>query len=169
MPTIVLRTTSTDEHFNGDCDYGAVEMATPLVTLCLRRIGRLRKAKKGDPDLFEMYYWDQSVVFFSWSDDLIEREDTEFEDEVDRVLADQGVYVSRTRIQIPEQHIQRVECVQMVVRDDAVAWTAIPKHSDVYVTTHEISVQQLREMAAAGGSVAEAQGRSSGTAAAEVR
>ena len=40
-----------------------------------------------------------------------------------------------------------VECGQMIVRDDGIAFLAIPKHCDFYVTTAEIPVPVLQEAA----------------------
>jgi hypothetical protein len=39
---------------------------------------------------------------------------------------------------VPDSQIDAVECAQMIVREEGIAFTAIPKHTDIYLTTAEI-------------------------------
>ena len=45
--------------------------------------------------------------------------------------------------QVRESHLARVECEQMIVRKNGIAFTAIPKHRDFRVSTAEISTEWL--------------------------
>jgi hypothetical protein len=51
--------------------------------------------------------------------------------------------------QVPEGHIVAVECAQMTVRDGGIAFTALLRHSDIYLTTAEIPREVLESALAA--------------------
>jgi hypothetical protein len=53
--------------------------------------------------------------------------------------------------QVSPHQIAAVECEQMIVRDDSIAFMAIPKHASFYVQTVEIPLAML-EAAATGAS-----------------
>ena len=53
--------------------------------------------------------------------------------------------------QVPSCQIAAVECGQMIVREDCIAFTAIPKHASFHVQTVEIPLAML-EAAATGAS-----------------
>ena len=44
-----------------------------------------------------------------------------------------------------EKQIALIECGQMIVRENGIAFTAIPKHTDFYVTTAEIPKEVLQQ------------------------
>ena len=46
-------------------------------------------------------------------------------------------------LSVPKNLVARVECAQMVVRETGIAFTAISKHTDFYVTTAEILKEVL--------------------------
>ena len=45
-----------------------------------------------------------------------------------------------------DSQIAAVECSQMIVRDGGIAFTAIPKHTGIYLTTAEIPKQVLESV-----------------------
>ena len=62
---------------------------------------------------------------------------------LEEILDRLGVDTKETLIAPPdfrvsESHIAAVECSQMVVRDDGIAFTALVRHADIYLTTAEI-------------------------------
>ncbi len=48
--------------------------------------------------------------------------------------------------QILESQIGGVECAQMIVREEGIAFNALLRHTDIYVTTAEISKQVLESV-----------------------
>jgi hypothetical protein len=122
-----------------------------LAALALRRIAALRAQKSVDPEIDETYYWTSCVecYFSPW----IAPEDAEAEVESACMAAaeslcegqreDDGVIEAPDSFQVPSCQIAAVECQQMIVRPDAIAFSAIPKHASFCVQTAELPLARL--------------------------
>ena len=119
----------------------------------------LREQKSLDPDVDETYYWAYVVEYFSpWVSLASTKEEVEPAVEVANVLDELGVEENEVltvpeSFWVPSCQIAAVECRQMVVRADCIAFTAIPKHASFHVQTVEIPLGTL-EAAATGASTA---------------
>lgn len=163
---LILNAHSSDENFNGDCDYAVVELTPALATQIRRRVALARKAGQQDSDLWEIYFWGSTAEFF----------DHEVLDACQEAVAATGkrrrskaardwltAFEQREYAVVPAgvdlnaHEAQRTECDQMIVRcspssnrpEFQIAWTAIPKHSDVDVTTGELPLKVMEELLAA--------------------
>ena len=54
---VVLKVTSSNENYNGGCEYALLDLTPDLASLALRRIAVLKEQKNLDPDIDETYYW----------------------------------------------------------------------------------------------------------------
>jgi len=151
---IILDTSSSDPDFNGDCDYAVVELTPELVDRIRRRMELARQAGRQDSDLLEMYFWDGAAEFYDTEavDACQEAMETdEAAQEWLKGLETDGHALVPAGADLVASQPQRVECNQMIVRcspssvnpEYEVAWTAIPKHSDVYVTTRDLPLAAL--------------------------
>jgi hypothetical protein len=62
----------------------------------------------------------------------------EFEELRERLQVEKHeMVVAADKFAVLKTHIARVECRQMVVREDGIAFSAIPNHTDFCVTTAE--------------------------------
>lgn len=152
---VVLKVWSSNPDHHGGCDFGLVEITPDLAKLALRRIEVLREQKALDSAVDETYYWDSAANFFSpWAGPAAGTTESEaaclkLEEELDLLEIDRHEVVTASGdFSVPQSHIARVECVQMVVREEGIAFTAIPRHSDSYVTTAEISQYALEQATA---------------------
>ena len=154
---IVLRVTSSNEHCNGGCEFAHVDLTPELGALALRRIATLRQQKALDPDIDEMYYWCYGFAgyFDPWAESSME--DKEVEDmgvAVEDMHAEIEIHQKEV-VRIPESFVvlpsqsAAVECEQMIVRRDSIAFTAIPKHASFRVETAEVPLTMLEAAAAA--------------------
>jgi hypothetical protein len=147
---IVLKVWSTDSHYSGGCDFAVVDGNTALLELALRRIRDLCDLKELDSSLSETYYWDSSAQYFS---PLINRASKsgsaleacfKLEQSIETLEIDtREVVVASDDFGVPESQIGAVECTQMIVRSGGIAFNALLKHSDIYVTTAEISKEMI--------------------------
>jgi len=146
---VALRISSSNEHSDGGCEFALVEVTPELAALALRRIAALRAQKSVDPEIDETYSWTSYVeCYFSPS---IAQEDAGAEAEAACLAAaeslcegeDDEVIELSGSFQVPSSQIAAVECQQMIVRQDAIAFSAIPKHTSFYVHTGEIPVAML--------------------------
>ena len=142
---IVLKVWSSNPEYSGGCDYAAVEIDERLANLVLRRITRLCEQKALDASLFEAYYWDSSPEYFSPSvnhasqPDEVQDSDGKLDDMLANLEVDtREIVTAPPDFRVPETRVVAVECSQMIVRDDSVAFTALLRHSDIYVTTADV-------------------------------
>ena len=156
---LVLKVSSNNEHCDGGCELALVDLSPELAALALRRMVVLREQKSLDPDVDKTYYWAYVVEYFSpWVSLASTKEEVEPAVEVANVLDELGVEENEV-LMVPESfwvpscQIAAVECGQMIVRADCIAFTAIPKHASFHVQTVEIPLGTL-ETAATGASTA---------------
>jgi hypothetical protein len=142
---VILKVWSSNPDSNGGCDFAVVEITPEFATLALRRIAMLGEQRGVDPALCETSYWAADAEYFSpWlglpdQSDEVKAACLKLEEELESLQIDRHEMVSATHdFSVPQSQIARVECAQMVVREEGIAFTAIPKHNDFYVTTAEI-------------------------------
>lgn len=147
---IVLKAWSSNPDYSAGCDYAIVEGGEAFLKLALRRINALCEQKILDPSVYETYYWDSSTQYFSpWIDSASQSGAAEatcfkLEESIEALEIDtREVAIASSDFDVPDSRITVVECAQMIVRDGGTAFNALLKHSDIYVTTAEISKQMI--------------------------
>jgi hypothetical protein len=153
---VLLKVWSSNPDYDGGCDYAAVEISEELAKLMLRRINVLSEQKAFDCWLYETCYWDSSPEYFSpWAVHPAEPgEIDETAAALEEILNSLEVDTEETVIAPPdfrvsESYVAVVECSQMVVRDDGIAFTALVRHADIYLTTAEIPREIIESALAA--------------------
>jgi hypothetical protein len=151
--TLVLKVSSNNEHCDGGCELALVDLSPELAALALRRMVVLREQKSLDPDVDESYYWAHDVEYFSpWVSLASTKEEVEPAVEVANVLDELGVEKNEV-LMVPESflvpscQIAAVECGQIIVRQDSIAFTAIPRHASYHIQTAEIPLAMLEAAA----------------------
>lgn len=111
----------------------------------LRRINVLSEQKALDCSLYETYYWDSSSEYFSaWGVHPAEPGEIDapaaaLAEILDGLEVDtKETLIAPLDFRVSESHIAAVDCFQMIVRDDGIAFTALVRHADIYLTTAEI-------------------------------
>jgi len=147
---VVLRICSSNPAYSGGCDYAVVELDAEFAKLALRRISVLCEQKTLDSSLYETYYWDSSAEYFSpWVNRAsppteVQESGVELEKTLDDLEVDmREVVTAPAAFRVRESQIGAVECAQMIVREEGIAFNALLRHTDIYVTTAEISKQVL--------------------------
>lgn len=142
---VILRVWSSNPDYSGGCDYAAVKISEELAKITLQRINVTCEQRARDPALYETYYWDSSAEYFSpWEVRQIEPgELAEPDAGLEELLASLEIDTKETVIapsdfRVPESQIVAVDCAQMIVRDGGIAFTALLRHTDIYLTTAEV-------------------------------
>jgi hypothetical protein len=153
---VILKVWSSNPENNGGCDFAVVDLTPELARLALRRIAVLGEQRGVDPAACETSYWAADAEYFSpWlslpdQSDEAKAASLKLEEELDSLQVNRHEMVTAARgSSVPQTQIARVECAQMVVREEGIAFTAIPKHNDLYVTTAEIPKGVLEQAAMA--------------------
>ena len=158
---IILQTHSSDSEYNGDCDYAVVDL-TPIVVQQIRQRAELaRQARQRDDDLYELSFWGSPAEFYdSGLLDACDKalaaaaEESDADHAVRDWLADleqNGHALLPAAVDLDTHEAPRVECGQVILRCHRfpeglsleVAWTAIPKHSDVGVTSASLPLAAM--------------------------
>lgn len=145
----LISTVSSDHDDSSGCDYALIDLDADLARLALKRVGTLEADKQVDPGLDEMYFWDSHVEYLSpWN-----AEEGDNADSLSAIL-DKLHTVGDVLIRapddfaVPENFLVPVECSQMIARENAIAFIAIPKHASYYVRTAEVPLQMIEAAAA---------------------
>lgn len=152
---ILLKTESSNPDFNADCECAVLDATPELLQQVKARVKIARQAAKADGDLWELYFWGAAPTFHGY--DLIEAcaeaaasGDTGQSDWEQR-FEDQGFLPIPETVDVERFEPKRTECDQEIIRCERtgktgifeVAWTMIPKHTDIYITTKGIPVDRL--------------------------
>jgi hypothetical protein len=151
-----LKVASSNENYNGGCEYALLDLTPDLASLALRRIAVLKEQRNLDPDIDETYYWAYFVdcYFDPWAEsaeDVKESEGTSSAvgDMLDELkIEDKGVLSVPENFHVAPSQSAAVECEQMVVSADSISFTAIPRHASLRVATAEIPITMLETAAA---------------------
>jgi hypothetical protein len=154
---IALKVSSSNEYCDGGCEFALVDLTPELATLALRRIATLREQKSLDPDIDETYYWAYFVdCYFSPYADLaivekgVEGASVAMGDMLDDLhIEEKEVVCVPDSFGVPPSQVATVECEQMSVHQDSIAFMAIPKHASYRVQTVEIPLAMLEAAAGA--------------------
>ncbi len=142
---VILKVWSSNPDYSGGADYAAVDITGELAKLALRRMNLLSEQKALDAAVYETDYWDPSAEYFSpravrqiEPDEIVES-NSGLEEILDRLEVDiKETVKAPPDFQVPEGRVVAVECAQMIVRDGGIAFTALLRHSDIYLTTAEV-------------------------------
>ena len=157
---IVLTATSSNENDSGGCDCVLIDLTAEIAALALRRIEVLRDQKRLDPEIDEIYYWTNFIqCFFSpWRNLASGEREVEAAAlavadllETLRIDTTELAFVPAT-FDVPPSQMAAVECEQMIVREDCIAFSAIPKHASFYVHSTEVPIPVLEAAVAEGSS-----------------
>jgi hypothetical protein len=143
---LILKTSSTCEDYSGGCDYALVHLTPELAGVCLKRIGKLRRERLKDRDLYEKYYFDYSPIFFGATEEAGGVGDP-LEERIENgslgTVHDEGVWVVETEFSVADKFLAWTECNQMIVRENEVLWFTYPKHTDIQITTYAVPIELL--------------------------
>ncbi len=158
---IILKARSSDENYNGDCDYAVVDLTLALAEKIRHRVAVARQAQEQCNDIYELYFWDSTANFY---DQNVLAPCQEAAAAAARGLAleqtgrdwlndfeQRGYAVVPAGIDFTAHEAQRTEVDQMIVRrsdsslqpEFEIAWTASAKFTDVYVTTCELPLAAM--------------------------
>lgn len=142
---VLLKVWSSNPDYSGGCDYAAVEMSKELAQLMVRRIDIQSEQSAVDPPLYETYYWDSSAEYFGpWATHPVESgEQAELDAGLAQMLEKlevdtKEIVIAPPDFRVPGSQLVAVECAQMIAREGVIAFTALLRRTDIYLTTADI-------------------------------
>jgi hypothetical protein len=142
---IVLKVYSTNPEYSHKCDFALLNLTPEFLALALSRIDALQAQQAIDPETYETYYWCNRAEYFGLSPALdlmplsLDQPTTSIRETLEEFDSDDSdIYPLGEKASIPENLFARVECQQMIVRSNSIAFIAIPKHMDFYLISAEV-------------------------------
>jgi hypothetical protein len=148
---IALKVSSSNPYDNGGCELALLELTSELAALALGRIAALRERKNIDPDIDEIYYWANFVEYYfdPWlnpasAENEVQAANLGLADKLAEIgIEEKGIATVPGDFQVLPNPVAAVECEQMIVRQEGIAFSAIPKHASFYIHTAEIPLAML--------------------------
>jgi hypothetical protein len=141
---LIIDTSSTDENYNGDCDFALVPHTAAYVADLLWYMAEVARLHRADDSVYNLECWDATPSYFRFNESLETIRDIHGDLAVDvprgepiLLTADPG---------FKEEDFQRVECCTVQVAQDEVWWTAYVKHTNVRIETARVSKKILLEI-----------------------
>ena len=138
---LVIDTSSTDENYNGDCDFALTPMSAAYVADLLWYMDEVARFHRADDSVYNLECWDSTPSYFRFNDRL---------EVVRDIYGDLAVNVPRgdpilltEDPKFGEEEFQRVECKTVQVSVDEVWWTAYVKHTNVRIESARVSRKTL--------------------------
>jgi len=141
---LVIDTSSTDENYNGDCDYALVPMTPDYVEDLLWYMSEVARMSRAEESLYSIELWDATPAYFRWNLRLETVQDACGDSAADvprgepvLLTADPG---------FTEEDFQEVECRTVQAAEDEVWWTTYVKHTNVRIETAHVPRKVLLEI-----------------------
>jgi hypothetical protein len=144
--TFLMATSSSNENYSGDCDIASVVLNDyELEQLAMLRNIWLESLERFPEVVQPITRLSLEITFFlAWPDfhsyGVVEDMFVE-PDNIPSWMKSETTEVEQALVEA--LRCERVECTRVNVTQDGVYWTTIPKHSDVLITTAELSWEEL--------------------------
>jgi hypothetical protein len=143
----LLRASSNDEHWNGDCDYFVVSIDKQIAKSIMERRKAFLALKKKDDALWEFFFWGAYLECVSYAGIEIDTWDGPTDKEKQTLFDDNGFLKLPDDYKVPEEAGIRTECEQMGIREEGVFWTCYPKHAEgITITSETLPYSLIEEM-----------------------
>lgn len=132
---LVCETYSSDENWNGDCDYCVVPISVEQFNLIKRRMKHLEYMRDNDPefyDLLSLEFMDYSPSWVSYSDEIAEFLGEETERSYFTLLTGNKATEFEELIAGKEQ---RIECAVQEIGKGWVSYECVVKHTGVLISS----------------------------------
>jgi hypothetical protein len=134
---LIIDTSSSNEDYNGDCDFCLVPLMTPgYVSYLLAYMDEIRRLHRTDIDVYGIECWDASPAYFRFNDKMETLRDIDGNPAVEVPRGEPILLTAAPRFS--EEDYQRVECRTVEISKDDVWWTAYVKHSNIRIETAHV-------------------------------
>lgn len=143
---LLLKCRSNSEYENDIGAYAIVDFTDDLLKLVAKRRKAFIAAKEQDKELVEMYFWDSSPDYYPIGSMEKKQEAGESFDDLLAQDEGDGEFIeidAAFEVEPDEAAPSRMECFQMVIDENEVFWTAVPKHGNDYCNTVPVTYEKL--------------------------
>jgi hypothetical protein len=138
---LILDTSSTNEDYNGNCDYCLVPMTAEYILYLLGYMDEVGRMHRADDAVYSLECWDGSFSYFQFNDKLEDLRDVDGNLAVD-VPRGEPILLTADP-QFREDDFQRVECQTVQIISEDVWWTAYVKHTNTRIESAHVEERTL--------------------------
>lgn len=138
---LAIDTSSTNENFNGDCDFALVPLTAAYVADLLWYMAEVARLHRADDSVYNIECWDATPSYFRFNERLETIRDIHGGLAAD-VPRGEPILLTADP-QFKEDDFQRVECQTVQAAEDEVWWSAYVKHTNVRIETARVSKKIL--------------------------
>ena len=145
---ILTPTTSNNENYNGDCDYGLIHINKKDAEYLLELMQRAQEMKKNIEGFYNFQVFNYSVDYFSYYEALDEVTDINGTNIINYdTSVHEGVFVMPDDFTIAEDAEQRTDCDIAEIEENQIIWNSYVKHTDTKIKCMSISKKLLETIA----------------------
>ena len=138
---IMVQTSSSNDCYNGDCDYCLIPMTGQYVAYLQDYMEKTARMHEADVSVYSLECWDATASYFRFSEKL---------ESIQTIDGDLAIDVPRGEPMllssgpgIPDEDRQRVDCQTVRIANDEIWWTCMVKHSGIRIETDHVSRETL--------------------------
>jgi len=154
---LIIDTSSTNEDYNGDCDYCLVPMTAEYILYLLGYMDEVSRMHRADNAVYSLECWDGSSLYFQFNDRLGEIRDVDGNPAVD-VPRGEPILLTADP-QFKEDDFQRVECQTVQIISEDVWWAAYVKHTNTRIESAHVEKRTLLRILRSLGGAGERRGK----------
>jgi hypothetical protein len=136
----VSRTYSSDEDWNGDCDYLLIDITPQVAKRILEYMDEAARVREKIDSLYCLDIFDYSTQAFSYFE-----AGGELLDEISGFDGNDLTEVPEG-FEIPEDNYQRTECDSVEVQENSFKWKMFVKHTDVRISSPQLDKELLEKI-----------------------
>ena len=138
---LIIDTSSSNEDYNGDCDFCLVQMSLQYVADLLGYIDQVAQMRKADDSVYNIECWDATPSYFRYNDKVETIRD--IDGNLINEVPEGGPLLLTAAPDFDDDDFQRVECGTVQVSHNEVWWTCYVKHTNVRIETAHVSRKTL--------------------------
>ena len=146
QPTIylVVDTSSSDENYNGDCDFGLIPLTRLYVNELLQYHNLVSFLHRADRHIYNLESWNAAPLYFRDNDRFGSLKDVDGQP-VGDIPRGEPIILNHDP-EIADDDFQRVECQTVQVSHEEVWWAGYVKHTNIRIETAHISYKVLERV-----------------------
>jgi len=141
---LVIDTSSSNEHYNGDCDFALVPLTADYMTQVLGYMNQVAAMHKADQSVYCLECWDYSASYFRSNEKLDQIRDIHGQRASEVPRGEPILLTADPRFN--EGDFQRVDCQTVGISCNEAWWTAYVKNTNVRIETAHVSKACLEKV-----------------------
>lgn len=144
MPKYICSTHSSNDNYNGDCDWAVIEMNPAVATRLLAFMNKVAELKALDSQFYSIELWNYFDVYSSSTLDSYDEDTYSNLTNGERVWDN---FIPCPFADDPELDTERTDCHLVTITTDTLEWSCHPKNDNTVITTAVVDRSEVEAWA----------------------